>query len=39
MAGQVWEEDFAPAGNGDGEFKYPFVKRDRGEDHDLRTYG
>ena len=23
----IWEEDFAPAGNGDEDFKYPYVKR------------
>ena len=29
--GRVWGEDFAPAGNGDG--KYPHVKRDKSGDH------
>ena len=26
VTGQVLGEDFPPAGNEDGEFKYPFVK-------------
>ena len=37
--GRVWGEDFAPAGNGDGDFKYPHVKRGGGGDHYTHTRG
>ena len=36
---RVWREDFSPADNGDGEFKYPFIKRGGGGDHWPRTRG
>ena len=32
-------EDFPLVGNGDGEFKYSFVKLGEGWDYDHRTHG
>ena len=36
---RVWGEDFASAGNGDGDFKYPHVKWGGGGDHYPHTRG
>ena len=36
---RVWGKDFAPAGNGNDNIKYPHVKLGEGGDHYPHTYG
>ena len=39
IIGRIWEEDFAPVSNGNGNFKYLHVKWSGGESHYIHTCG